>query len=107
MKELEARQQGIVLIDIRVPNMDQPVAGKARLGLLKEVFVADEIHLDPRLFPQATLFEQRPVRGASHDMPPSLRFADHLQGDRAGRVTEFHRPVDIETHKCHRIRTVP
>ena len=78
MKELEARQQRIVLINIRVSNMDQPVAGKARLGLLKEVFVADEIHLDPRLFPQATLIEQRPVGGASHDMPPSFRFAYHL-----------------------------
>jgi len=98
MKELEARQQGIVLINIRVSNMDQSVAGKARLGLLKEVFVADEIHLDPRLFPQATLLEQRPVRGASHYMSPSLRFADHLQGDRAGRVAKFHRPIDIEAH---------
>ena len=98
MKELEARQQGIVLINIRVPNVDQPVAGKARLGLFEEVFVADEIHLDPGLFPQATLLEQRPVRGTSHDMPPSLRFADHLQGDRARRVAEFHGPVDIKAH---------
>jgi len=98
MKELEARQQGIVLINIRVPNVNQPVARKARLGLLKEVFVADKIHLDPRLFPQATLLEQRPVRPASHAMHPSFRFADHLQGDRAGRVAEFHRPVDIEPH---------
>ena len=98
MKELEARQQGIVLINIGVPNVDQPVARKTRLGILEEVFVADKIHLDPSLFPQATLFEQRPVRGASHDMPPSFRFADHLQGDRAGRVAEFHGPVDIETH---------
>jgi hypothetical protein len=101
--ELKPGLLGELLVQIAIPNVEVLRGFDARTDDLQPVLGGNEIDLDLPRFPHRPLRRRKSVGATPHEEPELLSPPDHLDGDSARRISEFHRPIDIEANQKRQV----
>ena len=94
-------QTGEVRVDVRVADVDVALGGEALAHGVEVVLPADERERDAVPGPGLLLVGARAIRRAPDDEPGVDELAHELDGHGPRRLTELHRPVDVDADHDH------